>query len=97
MKLEIDTVLSPAAAGPARGNFMIIPPHVGPLGEKVPGSVAFVIVGDGKTVRIMLEAAESIGLGQMALVCGCFLEGGPPPVAAAPEPFKPIIFNGGKH
>jgi hypothetical protein len=97
MKLEIDTVLNPLAAGPARASFLIVPGEGGK-----PNRVACIIMGEGKTIRMMLDAAEARGLGEMALVCGCVAEGGPPPMAQAPKAFelplpRPVIFNGGKH
>jgi hypothetical protein len=93
MKLDVDTIFSADAAGPGRATCAIVGEQRGPR-DVVPASVAFIVQGDGRTVRLHLSTAEARGLGEMLIVCGAVADGGPPPVIARPAP--PIIVHGGR-
>lgn len=93
MKLVVDDVVTPQAAGPGRAQCAIV------QGQKtgtdvVPSGVAMMAMGEGRTVRFMLSPTEAQALGMMLIVCGCTAEGGPPPVAVV-EPPKPLIVHSG--
>lgn len=92
MKLDIDFVVNPQAAGPARADCAIVPGREGVTGYS-PAGVAFVLMGEGRTVRVSLSTLEARAIGEMLLVCGAVAEGGSPPVIAPPA--SPLIINGG--
>ena len=93
MKMQIDKVLTPQAAGAPQMTVAIVPQHRGPR-DVVPAQIALMAVGGGETVRIMLSTEEARMFGEMLITCGCVAEGGHPPVVQAePEP-QPLIIGG---
>lgn len=92
MKLDIDPVLNPQAAGAPRFSVAILGKQNGPK-DIVPGGVAHLTMGDGKTIRMLYSPEEAIALGQMLITCGCIAAGGMPPVVAEPAA-SPLILNG---
>lgn len=89
MKLEIDRVLNPQAAGLVRAGCMLVVERDG----GPPVGVQLLIVGDGQTVRITCLGDEAIKLGQEAIVNGVLVVGGMPPVVLAAPPPSPIVLN----
>lgn len=89
MKVQIDSVLSPQASGPWRGA-----PCIVDNGTGKPRTVAFMMQGEGQTLRLLLDASEARAIGEMFLVCGAIAEGGLPPVVKA-DP-APVILDSRK-
>ncbi len=95
MKVDIDKALNPLAGGAWRGGANIVPGRRNAQ-DVTPAGVAFVMMGEGQTVRVLFSTEEARAIGEMLLVCGAVAEGGMPPVAEPPPPASPLIINGGR-
>ena len=95
MKMEIDAVVSPDAAGPARADALIVPAQK-TGSDVIPPAVVLLARGDGRTVQLVLSTAEARMLGEVLITCGCYAEGGPPPTMKPAAAAPPIIINGGR-
>ncbi len=92
MKMEIEPLINPQAAGPARANAAIVEAQRGPR-DVVPAFVIHTASCEGRVVNFAYSGEEAIQMGQLLLVCGAIALGGSPPVVS-PAPPSPLIVNG---